>query len=108
MTAPAGPGRVGVGWRMGNRGDTMHTRQRNIAGEIARLEAALRRERDALRGALDPRSRQALRLNLAVAHEELGALYRRLHALGAADDLVIGTPLSVVERAAGDDGPGGA
>ncbi len=86
----------------------MDTRHRNIAAEIALLEAALRRERDALRGALDRGSRQALRRNLAVAHEELGALYRRLHALGAADDLIIGTPLSVVERAAGDDSPGGA
>jgi len=86
----------------------MDSRHRNIAGEIARLEAALGRERDALRGALDPGSRQALRLNLAVAHEELGALYRRLHALGAADDLVVGTPLYVVERAAGDEAGGGA
>lgn len=86
----------------------MDSRHRNIAGEIARLEAALRRERDGLRGARDPRGRQALRLNLAVAHEELGALYRRLHGLGAADDLVVGTPLYLVERAAGDDtGPGG-
>ncbi len=50
----------------------MDTRQRNIAGEIARLEAALRRECDAVRGALELGSRQALRLNLAVAHEELG------------------------------------
>ncbi len=86
----------------------MDTRHRNIAGEIARLEAALRRECDALRGALDRGSRQALRRNLAVAHEELGALYRRLHALGAADDLVVGTPLYVLDVAAPDDGPGGA
>jgi len=86
----------------------MDTRHRNIAGEIARLEAALGRERDALRGALDPWSRQALRLNLAVAHEELGALYRRLHALDAADDLVVGTPLYLVERMAGDGAGGGA
>ncbi len=86
----------------------MDSRHRNIVGEIARLEAALGRERDALQGALDRGSRQALRLNLAVAHEELGALYRRLHALGAADDLVVGTPLYVVERAAGDEAGGGA
>ncbi len=84
----------------------MDSRHRNIAGEIARLEAALGRERDALRGARDRGSRQALRLNLAVAHEELGALYRRLHALGPTDDLLIGTPLYVVERMAGD-GAGG-
>ena len=90
------------------RGAGLDTRRRNIAGEIARLEAALRREGDALRRALDGGSRQALRLNLAVAHEEVGALYRRLHVLGAADDLVIGTPLSVVDVAALDDGPGGA
>jgi len=89
----------------GRRGTA--TRQRHIADEIARLEAALRREGVALCGARDSGSRQALRLNLAAAHEELGALYRRLHALGAADDFVIGTPLAVVERGAGDDGPGG-
>jgi hypothetical protein len=86
----------------------MDSRHRNIAGEIARLEAALRRERDALLKALDRGSRQALRLNLAVTHEELGALYRRLHALGAADDLAVGTPLYVVERMAGDEAGGGA
>ncbi len=86
----------------------MDRRHRNIAGEIARLEAALGRERDALRGALARGSRQALRLNLAVAHEELGALYRRLHALGAADDPVVGMPLYVVERMAGDEAGGGA
>jgi putative heme degradation protein len=85
----------------------MDSRHRNIAGEIARLEAALRRERDALLKALDQGSRQALRRNLDVVHEELGALYRRLHALGATDDLIVGTPLYVVERGAGDDGPGG-
>ncbi len=86
----------------------MDTRHRNIAGEIARLEAALRRECDALRGAVDRTGRQALRLNLAVAHEELGALYRRLHALGATDDLLMGTPLYVVDPTARDDGPGAA
>ncbi len=80
----------------------MDSRHRNIAGEIARLEAALGRERAALLQARDRGGRQALRLNLAVAHEELGALYRRLHALGATDDLVVGTPLYVVERMAGD------
>ncbi len=89
-------------------GGGAEVRQRNIAGEIARLEAALRREGDALRRALDGGSRQALRLNLAVAHEEVGALYRRLHALGATADGLAGTPLAVVERAAGDDSPGGA
>lgn len=86
----------------------MDSRHRNIAGEIARLEAALRGECDALRRAADRGSCQALRLNLAVAHEELGALYRRLHALGAPDDPVVGTPLYVVERAAGDEAGGGA
>ncbi len=90
------------------RGAGLDTHRRNIADEIARLEAALRLEGDALRCALDGGSRQALRLNLAVAHEEVGALYRRLHALGATDEVLVGTPLAVVERAADDDGPGGA
>ncbi len=88
-------------------GGDIDTRQRHIAGEIARLEAALRREGVALCGARDGGGRQALRLNLAAAHEALGALYRRLHALGAADDPRAGTPLRVVAGAADDDGPGG-
>ncbi len=86
----------------------MDTRHRNIAGEIARLEAALRRECDALRRAPAHGGRQALRRNLAVAHEELGALYRRLHALGVAGAHVADTPLYVVDVAAHDEGPGGA
>ncbi len=86
----------------------MDTRQRNIASEIARLEAAVRRECDALRRALAHGERQALRRNLAVAHEELGALYRRLHALGAASTRGADIPLYVVAVAARDDGPGGA
>jgi len=74
----------------------MDTRQRNIAGEIARLEAPAHGER------------QALRRNLAVAHEELGALYRRLHALGAASTRGADIPLYVVDVAALDDNSGGA
>ncbi len=86
----------------------MDTRHRNIAGEIARLEAAARRECDALRRAPAHGARQAQQLNLAVAHEELGALYRRLHALSAAGVHAADIPLYVVDAAARDDGPGGA
>jgi hypothetical protein len=86
----------------------MDTRHRNIAGEIARLEAAVRRECDALRRAPAHGERQALRLNLAVAHDELGALYRRLYALGAASTRGADIPLYVVDVAALDDGAGGA
>ena len=76
----------------------------NIAGEIARLEAALAGEREALRQAPDPQARQTLRRNLAAGHEALGALYRRLHALGAdaapaADTLLwVGEVPAVVHR----------
>jgi len=85
----------------------MDTRHRNIAGEIARLEAAVRRECDALRRAPAHGGRQALRLNLAVAHEELGALYRRLHALGAAGAHAADIPLYVVDAAVHDHDRGG-
>ena len=85
----------------------MDTKHRNIAGEIGRLEAALRREGDALRRAPDHGRRQALRRNLAVAHEELGALYRRLHVLDVAD-ATADTLLYVVDVAAWDDTRGGA
>jgi hypothetical protein len=85
----------------------MDTRVRNIAGEIGRLEAALRREWDALLRAPDHGRRQALRRNLAVAHEELGALYRRLHALDAAG-ATADTLLYVVDVAARDEARGGA
>ena len=73
----------------------------NIAGEIARLEAVLAGECEALRGAADPRARQTLRRNLAAAHEALGALYRRLHALGADGDPGADTLLYVVAAPAG-------
>lgn len=86
----------------------MDTRHRNIAGEIARLEAALRRECDAFRRPPAHGARQALRLNLAVVHEELGALYRRLHALGAAGAHAADIPLYVVDAAAHDQDQGGA
>ena len=63
----------------------MNMRREILIGEIARLEQALDGERDALCRAIDGRQRQTLRLNLAAAHEALGDLYRRLHALGAAE-----------------------
>ncbi len=62
------------------------TRHWNIAGEIARLETDLARERDALRRAPDRDRRQFLRRNLAVGHEELAALYRWLHELAGEAD----------------------
>ena len=71
----------------------MDARGYHLAREIACLEAALAQERTLLGGAPDPAGRQARRLNLAAAHEALGVLYRRLHALGADGD----PPLETVQ-----------
>jgi hypothetical protein len=75
----------------------MDTRREALVGEIARLEQALVAERDALRRAGDGRRRQALRLNLAAAHEALGDLYRRLHALDTAGTVGDGL-LYIIDR----------
>lgn len=77
----------------------MDIRREALIGEIARLEQALGGERDALRRAIDGRHRQALRLNLAAAHEALGDLYRRLHALDTTDTAA-DTLLYVIESPA--------
>lgn len=78
----------------------MDIRHYNLTIEIAHLESALADGRRALWAEPDPHRRQAGRLDLAAGYEHLGALYRRLHGLGAEGGSADGVLICVVAAAA--------